>query len=63
MRKDNLTDLATTIGNSNNNPQGPNQDQSQPVNPPQNLADNQVIGNNGEVIDLSNPSYDIKKDN
>lgn len=44
-RKDNLTDVASQISNQ---PQQPQDSQSQ------NLADNQVIGNDGTVIDLNN---------
>jgi len=42
--KDNLTDVATQISNQ---PQNDN-------NQAQNLADNQVVGNDGTVIDLNN---------
>lgn len=44
--KDNLTDVASQISNQ---PQDNN-------NQPQNLADNQVVGNDGTVIDLNNDS-------
>lgn len=66
-QKNNLTDLASSLPASNNNQQSQNTQpstsqtntpQATPVsnNPPQNLRDNQVIGSNGEVIDLGRTS-------
>ena len=65
-QKDNLTELASSLpSNSNQQSQNTqpstsqtNTPQATPVsnNPPQNLADNQVIGTNGEVIDLGRTS-------
>lgn len=54
-RKDNLTDVASQISNQSQQPQ------STFNNQPQNLADNQVIGNDGTVIDLGNNSQNIIK--
>lgn len=64
-QKDNLTDLASSLPPSNNNSQSQDtQPASQPQNnpqsnnpPPQNLRDNQVIGTNGEIIDLGRTTY------
>ena len=50
-RKDNLTDVASQISNQPQQPQS-NSGNTQP----QNLADNQVIGNDGTIIDLGNPA-------
>lgn len=51
-RKDNLTDVANQISN---------QSQSNNDNQSQNLTDNQVIGNDGTVIDLENNSQSTTK--
>lgn len=71
VQKDNLTDLASSLASQSDNPQPQQADNSQSTNsnndqqdqqPTQNLADNQVIGSNGEVIDLGRTSEDsIKK--
>ena len=67
-RKDNLTDLAEQLpASTSNSSQDQNNNSSNNSNPnsninsdnqPQNLGQNQVIGNDGEVIDLniSSPS-------
>lgn len=52
-RKDNLTDVATQITDK---PQNDNTN-----TPSANLADNQVIGNDGTVIDLNIDSTKIRR--
>ena len=74
VKKDNLTDLASSLATQSDNSQPQQSDDSQPTDtnnnqqiqqdqqPAQNLADNQVIGSNGEVIDLGQTSEgSIKK--
>lgn len=68
VQKDNLTDLASGLATQSDNPQPQQSDNSQPTDtnnnqqsqqdqqPAQNLADNQVVGANGEVIDLGRTS-------
>jgi len=70
IQKDNLTDLASSLATQSDNAQPQQADNSQATNsnnnqqnqqdqqPTQNLADNQVVGSNGEVIDLSQTSED-----
>lgn len=58
-KKDNLTDLASQISNQPK-PQQP-QNSNSGNNQPQNLTDNQVIGNDGTVIDLNNNSKNTVK--
>lgn len=70
VQKDNLTDLASNLASQSDNPQpqqadngqltdtNNNQQNQQDQQPTQNLADNQVIGSNGEVIDLGRTSED-----
>lgn len=70
VKKDNLTDLASSLATQSDNFQPQQSDNSQPTNsnnnqqnqqdqqPPLNLADNQVVGSNGEVIDLGRTSED-----
>ncbi len=70
IQKDNLTDLASSLTSQNDNPQPQQADDGQSTNsnnnqqnqqdqqPAQNLADNQVVGSNGEVIDLGRTSED-----
>lgn len=56
VQKDNLTDLASTL------PSSPAPSQSTPAEstpPPPNLADNQVIAPNGDVVDLGINSENI----
>ena len=68
VQKDNLTDLASGLATQSDNSQPQQSDDSQPTNtdnnqqnqqdqqPAQNLADNQVVGSSGEVIDLGRTS-------
>ena len=68
VQKDNLTDLASSLTTQSDNPQPQGADNDQSTNsnnnqqiqqdqqPAQNLADNQVVGSNGEVIDLGQTS-------
>lgn len=69
VKKDNLIDLASGLATQSDNSQSQQSDDSQPTTdtknnqqnqqdqqPAQNLADNQVIGSNGEVIDLGRTS-------
>ncbi|MEK7617409.1 MAG: hypothetical protein AAB414_05145 [Patescibacteria group bacterium] len=68
VQKDNLTDLASNLATQSDNPQPQQTDNNQPTDtnnnqqnqqdqqPAQNLADNQVVGSNGEVIDLGQTS-------
>ncbi|OGE26482.1 hypothetical protein A3C26_00565 [Candidatus Daviesbacteria bacterium RIFCSPHIGHO2_02_FULL_39_12] len=67
VQKDNLTDLASSLATQSDNSQPQQSDDSQPTDtnnnqqdqqPTQNLADNQVVGSNGEVIDLGRTSED-----
>lgn len=70
VKKDNLTDLASSLATQSDNPQPQQSDNSQSTNSnnnqqsqqdqqsAQNLADNQVVGSNGEVIDLGRTSKD-----
>lgn len=69
IQKDNLTDLASSLASQSDTPQpqqadnnqstdSNNQQSQQEQQPAQNLADNQVIGSNGEVIDLGRTSED-----
>lgn len=70
IQKDNLTDLASGLATQGDNPQPQQADNGQPIDtnnnqqtqqdqqPTQNLADNQVIGSNGEVIDLGRTPED-----
>jgi len=70
VQKDNLTDLASSLTTQSDNSQPQQSDNSQSTNsnnnqqtqqdqqPGQNLADNQVVGSNGEVIDLGQTSED-----
>lgn len=55
VQKDNLTDLASTL------PASPAPSQSTPAEntPPPNLADNQVVAPNGDVVDLGINSENI----
>ncbi len=71
IQKDNLTDLASSLTSQSDNAQPQQSDNSQSTNsnnnqqsqqdqtPVQNLADNQVVGSNGEVIDLGRTSEDF----
>ena len=68
VQKDNLTDLASSLATQGDNSQAQQSDNSQSTSsnnnqqiqqdqqPTQNLADNQVIGSNGEIIDLGQTS-------
>lgn len=70
VQKDNLTDLASSLATPSDNSQpqqsddnqstssNNNQQNQQDQQPTQNLADNQVVGSNGEVIDLGRTSED-----
>jgi hypothetical protein len=70
IQKDNLTDLASSLVTQSDNSQpqqsdnnqstetNNNQQSEQAQQPTQNLADNQVVGSNGEVIDLGRTSED-----
>jgi hypothetical protein len=70
VKKDNLTDLASSLATQSDNSQPQQSDNSQSTNsndnqqsqqdqqPTQNLADNQVVGSNGEVIELGRTSED-----
>lgn len=70
VQKDNLTGLASSLATQTDNSQPQQTDNSQSTNsnnnqqsqqdqqPIQNLSDNQVIGSNGEVIDLGRTSED-----
>ena len=70
VQKDNLTDLASSLTSQSDNSQSQQSDNSQSTNdnnnqqsqqdqqPSQSLADNQVVGSNGEVIDLGRASED-----
>lgn len=58
QKKDNLTDLASQISNQ---PATPQPQSGNNNNSGQNLADNQVVGNDGTVIDLNNNSQNTVK--
>ena len=70
IKKDNLTDLASSLASQSDNSQPQQSDNNQSTNstnnqqnqqdqqPSQSLADNQVVGSNGEVIDLGQTSED-----
>mgnify|MGYP001562874005 CR=1 FL=1 len=70
IKKDNLTDLASNLVTQSDNSQPQQADNNQPTDtnnnqqnqqdqqPSQSLADNQVVGSNGEVIDLGQTSED-----
>jgi len=68
IQKDNLTDLASSLTTPSDNSQPQQSDNGQSIDsnnnqqnqqdqqPTQNLSDNQVVGSNGEVIDLGQTS-------
>lgn len=73
IQKDNLTDLASSLAAQSDNSQSQqsedgqstngnnNQQSQQDQQPAQNLADNQVVDSNGEVVDLGRTSEDSIK--